>query len=174
MRLPLRSSSSLSIVLALAFSPCAQAQSAETELKSAKQPQVDARLSSVLDAAAVSYAVLDTGDLEVLAALADGRRQRVILRSKTHAYRQEEWREVYSIAHELPEGSAPAPALLERLLVDNDSLSLGAWSLAGGRITLALRLPARSSPLRVVEAIDFTAEVADALERELGGAEDTR
>lgn len=164
----------LSLALALALSPPARAESIETELKSAKQPRVDERLSSVLDAAAVAYSVLDSGDIEVLAALVDGRRQRVILRSKTHAYRQEEWREVYSIAHALPEGSSASPALLERLLADNDTLSLGAWSVVNGRITLALRLPARSSPLRVVEAIDFTAEVADALERELGGDPDAR
>lgn len=164
----------LSLTLALIFSPAVNAQSAETDLKAAKQPQVDARLSSVLDAADVRYTALDSGDLEVLAALPDGRRQRVILRSQTHTYRREEWREVYAIAHELPTDSTPPPALLERLLLDNDSLALGAWSVARGRISLTLRLPARSSPLRVVEAIDFAAEVADALERELEGDQDQR
>ncbi|MBE5314274.1 MAG: hypothetical protein H4O13_02610 [Xanthomonadales bacterium] len=164
----------LSFSLALIFSPAAGAQSTETDLKSAKQPQVDARLSSVLDATDVRYTALESGDLEVLAALPDGRRQRVILRSSTHAYRREEWREVYSIAHELPTDSTPPPALLERLLVDNDTLVLGAWSVARGRVALVTRLPARSSPLRVVEAIDFVAEVADALERELEGDLDQR
>lgn len=140
----------------------------ETALKASKQVQPDLRLSSALDAAGIAYATLQSGDLQVRARLADGRHQSVVLRSQTHAYRREEWREIYAIAHSIDDEAPLDAALARRLLAANDTLVMGAWSFDNPRVTLIVRLPARSSPLRVAEAIDFVAEVADGLELELG------
>lgn len=145
----------------------AQAQQ-ETALKASKQTQPDLRLSSALDAAGIAYTVLQSGDLQVRARLADERHQSVVLRSQTHAYRREEWRELYAIAHRIDDEASLDAALARRLLAANDSLVMGAWSFDNQRVALIVRLPARSSPLRVAEAIDFVAEVADGLELELG------
>lgn len=140
----------------------------EAELKSAKTAEPDARLSAALDAAGIRYSVRASGDLQVTAALAGERSQSIILRSQTHAYRSEEWREVYSVAHRIDEDATLDAALAQRLLDANNTLVMGAWAMDRGKITLIVRLPARSSPLRLVEAIDFIAEVADGLEAELG------
>lgn len=158
----------LALILALA-SPAAALALAEDEsgLKAAKQAQPDLRLTAALDAAGMAYSVLDSGDLQVRVGLAEERSQTVMLRSQTHAYRSEEWREVYSIAHSLAENAPLDSELGRRLLAANDTLVMGAWSVANDQVTLIVRLPARSSPLRLVEAIDFVAEVADGLEREL-------
>jgi hypothetical protein len=154
------------LILALAFCAPALAQD-ESSLKAAKQPQTDLRLTAALDAAGIAYSVLESGDLQVRAGLADERTQTVVLRSKTHAYRSEEWREVYSIAHRLTDDAPVDAELARRLLAANDTLVMGAWSVANSQVALIVRLPARSSPLRLVEAIDFIAEVADGLEGEL-------
>lgn len=156
----------LALLLALGSSALAHAQD-ESGLKAAKQTQPDLRLTAALDAASMAYSVLDSGDLQVRVRLADERTQTVILRSQTHAYRSEEWREVYSIAHRFAENTPLPPELARRLLAANDTLVMGAWSVANEQVTLIVRLPARSSPLRLVEAIDFVADVADGLEHEL-------
>lgn len=161
----------LSVCAALVSLACTELRAQpqhETELKASKQVRPDLRLSSTLDAAGIAYTLLQSGDLQVRAGLADGRYQSVVLRSQTHAYRREEWREIYAIAHRTDDQASLDPELARRLLAANDTLVMGAWSFDDPHVTLIVRLPARSSPLRVAEAIDFVAEVADGLELELG------
>lgn len=161
---PLLTRLCLSLLLGLA--PQAHGQE-EADLKSAKSPRPDPRLSAALDAAGIRYSVQSSGDLQVAATLGNERTQSIVLRSQTHAYRNEEWREVYSVAHRIDEDAPLDAALARRLLDANNTLVMGAWGMDRGKLTLIVRLPARSSPLRLVDAIDFVAEVADTLEAEL-------
>ena len=127
-----------------------EAEVDEAELKGAKAMQVDTRLRAAVDAAG----------------------QSVTLQSRTLRYEVGEQRDVYSLAHRFDGEEALDPALLQRLLGENNTFTLGFWALQDRHLYAIARIPARASPLQVREAVRFVAEVADDLERELSGDAD--
>lgn len=144
----------------------------EAELKGAKATQVDTRLRAAVDAAGLSYEINAKADLQLVIEYDDGRSQSVTLQSRTLRYDVGEQRDVYSLAHRFGEDETLDPALLQRLLGENNTFTLGFWALQDRHLYAIARIPARASPLQVREAVRFVAEVADELERELSGDAD--
>lgn len=149
-----------------------EATADEGELKEAKAARVDTRLRAAVDAAGLSYDINARADLQLVIEYDDGRSQSVTLQSTTLRYDVGEQRDVYSLAHRFGEDETLDPALLQRLLGENNTFTLGFWALQDRHLYAIARIPARASPLQVREAVRFVAEVADELERELSGDAD--
>lgn len=163
----------LSLLLFASSVPAQEdAASDEAALKEAKTPRVDGRLRAVVEAAGLRYDINDKAELQLVIEYDSGRSQGVSLQSKTLRYDVGEQRDIYSLAHRFGEDETPDPALLQRLLGENNTFTLGFWALQDRNLYVIARIPARASPLQVKEAVYFVAEVADGLERELSADTD--
>jgi hypothetical protein len=148
-------------VLFLLLPPLALAQGASS----------DRRVQKLLDSRKLAYEVDAQGDFRVTFSLPDGRSQMAIVRSAVTTYGTLSVREVVSAGYRSPDMTLSAE-VANRLLELNASSKLGAWTRQGPMALLVTRIPADADARALVDAIEFTASAADAIERELAAGKD--
>lgn len=130
--------------------------------------KVDKRVTDALDAEDMNYTVQDNGEVSVTIQWnEDGRSQGVRIQSKTFSWKQNEYRDVYSIAFKTDGSGEVERALANRLLEENNSSTLGFWAKQDDTVFSIVRVPAKATPSQLHEAISFAAEKADEMEKEL-------
>jgi hypothetical protein len=142
-------------------------------------PAADPRIAAELKALNDKFEITDDRDYRLVFEIGDGQRtQLVIVNSNTEFFDKVEIRDVWSTALLV---SAPLDAALaERLLKANDTLKLGAWRVwpaqskgdsAQAYIVFAAQIDANASQEMLAAALAMVAQTADALEKEITGAD---
>lgn len=130
--------------------------------------QPDRALQKLLDKGKVRYTLDESGSFKVTYDVGGGRTQLVYVRSTTASFGALKLRDVLSIGHAVAEAELPAP-LARRMLSDSAETKLGGWTLQGRHLVYMSKIPADSDLRRLLDALSFTATVADRLEQELSG-----
>ena len=128
----------------------------------------DRALQKLLDKGKVKYTLDEAGTFKVTYDVGNGRTQLVYVRSTTASFGTLKFRDVLSIGHAIPEADLPAD-LARRMLRDSAETKLGGWTLQGRHLVYMSKVPADSDLRRLLDALSFTATVADRVEKELSG-----
>jgi hypothetical protein len=133
----------------------------------------DMRVTDALDSEDMKYTVQDNGEVSVTIQWnEDGRSQGVRVQSKTFSWKQNEFRDVYSIAFKTDGSKLVEQALANRLLDESNSSTLGLWGKQDDTVYSIVRVPAKATPSQLHEAISFAAEKADEMEKEILGTDE--
>ena len=133
----------------------------------------DPRVTSALDSEDMKYTVQDNGEVSVTIQWnEDGRSQGVRIQSKSFSWKQNEFRDVYSIAFKTDDSRLIDHALANRLLDENNTSTLGFWGKQDDTVYNIVRVPAKATPSQLHEAISFAAEKADEMEKEILGTDE--
>jgi hypothetical protein len=133
----------------------------------------DKRVTDALDSEDMNYTVQDNGEVSVTIQWnEDGRSQGVRVQSKTFSWKQNEFRDVYSIAFKTDGSKLIEQALANRLLDESNASTLGFWGKQDDTVYSIVRVPAKATPSQLHEAISFAAEKADEMEKEILGTDE--
>lgn len=133
----------------------------------------DKRVIDALESEDMNYTAQDNGEVSVTIQWnEDGRSQGVRVQSKTFSWKQNEYRDVYSIAFKTDGSKLVERALANRLLDENNSSTLGFWAKQDDTVYSIVRMPAKATPSQLHEAISFAAEKADEMEKEILGTDE--
>jgi hypothetical protein len=134
----------------------------------AQSVQPDPRIKELLGKARLEYQYDENAGFKLINRFASGRLQAIFIDSRTQTVGDLEVRRIWSIAHM---GDSLDAALLRRLMVDNQNLKLGRWSIAqvNGKesaiFSTTLEADARLGAL--LSHLSIVAGSADELERSL-------
>jgi len=135
----------------------------------AQSSQPDPRIKDLLGKARLEYQYDANAGFKLINRFASGRLQAIFIESKTLTVGDMEVRRIWSIAHM---ADSLDPALPRRLLVDNQTLKVGRWSMAevNGResVIFSATLPADARLGEMLGYLSIVASSADELEQELG------
>ena len=136
----------------------------------------DPRVRDILEQEKIPYIITNKGNFAIERKVGKtGRTQIVYISSDTDKPQNIEWREIYTYGQRIT--ATVDPKLAQKLLDSNSRLILGAWEIdqdpgKAGYAVFSVKVPVSSSPEALVDAIDVSASVADALEKETTGKDE--
>lgn len=132
-------------------------------------PSVEKRLND----RGVTFEVDDDGDYRVLYSYeGEGRSQLAFVRAQTETTRSFVVREVWAAAANVEKDGISGAKALE-LLADSRTNKLGSWEIDGKTLLFVIKLPDDVSAATLQAALETVAAVADDMEIELTGGNDT-
>lgn len=132
----------------------------------------DLRVKRIVDERGLKYIVDDDDDFRIVYEYDDGRTQVGFIRSATETFRDVEVREIWSYAYESDGDELPAE-VANRLLTDTFENKMGAWARDKRFALYVTQVPADADTGTLMAAVDFTLQVADDMEKEFTGDDDT-
>lgn len=137
--------------------------------------KADPRVAHQLDNLGVSYTATKAGNFSIEKDQDGGRTQTVYIMSKTETYGGLEIREVWSNAGSFE--AEPSTEDMLKLLEDNNTEKIGAWSLEssddGSYLAyFSIKVPTYIKDDDLGETLDFAATVADKMEASLFDTDD--
>ena len=134
--------------------------------------KADPRVAKALDRLGLKYSATSEGNYSLVYDLDGGRRQTVYIMSRTEKYDGLEIREIWSNAGTLCD--KPSYAEMLKLLEDNNTEKMGAWSLEADDdgcylAYFAIRVPIDMKDSDLSSMMEFAAAVADEMEASLFG-----
>lgn len=151
--------------LTLLLTPLAYAQVGGKVLQS------DERIQALLEEKDIKYSVDSDGDFKVEFEMNGGRSQLAFILSKTNEYGNFEIREIQAYGYKAENGIFP-PNVLKRLLEDSFTKKLGGWAIVDDYALFITRIAASSDAESLWNALIFTLEAADEMEKEFTGDRD--
>ena len=136
--------------------------------------KADPRLVRALKAAGYKFEEIEGGALlRIYEEFPDGRSQQVLIMSQTQKTGALETRKIWSTA--MKSEDAPSKDVANKLLMDTDKTPFGAWELVkwadGYRVLFVTAIHADLSPDGLRAVIGLVGSKADAMEKELSGAD---
>jgi hypothetical protein len=132
----------------------------------------DPMVRRMLDAKGTPFEVDEDGDYKILVSYkSEGRTQVVYVRSAVETWGKQRVREVWSYAYEAP-STTFSSLVANRLLDASNQIKLGSWVKQKNRALMIVKIDAEASADELDTAIDFAAEVADEMEKELTDGKD--
>jgi hypothetical protein len=139
---------------------------------SASAGTADPIVKRMLDAKGTPYEVDEDGDYKILVSYkGEGRTQLVYVRSAVETWGKQRVREVWSYAYESPSDQFSS-LVANRLLQASNDVKLGSWVKQKNRALMIVKIDAEAGADELDNAIDFAAEVADEMEKELTDGKD--
>jgi hypothetical protein len=136
----------------------------------------DPRVRNILEQEKIPYIITNKGNFAVEQKVGKaGRTQIIYISSETDKPQDTEWREIYTYGQRV--AATVDPKLAQKLLNSNARLVLGAWEIdqepgKAGYAVFSVKVPVGPSSEALVDAIDVSASVADALEKETTGKDE--
>ncbi len=150
------------------------AQPTDAKLATADRA-ADERLVHFFEGRSYKFQKLDNGQYRTQLETNDGRSQMVFINRRTVSYGSHEVREIYSLAYSSTK--APSAEQLARLMRENAKQKFGSWEYdvdaATGThlIYFSANVAATASDDALNEMVEYVVWVADAMEKELFGAD---
>ena len=139
--------------------------------RAAEGPVADPAVRKQLDALQVKYQVDEDGDYKMTFEVANGRTQMVFVRSPVETSGSHRIREIWSpgLKYSTPELDAK---VANRLLENSAEVIMGGWVRHKSMAMFVVKIPEKSTPEELRDAIESAAACADAIELELTSRDD--
>ncbi|MDX2127451.1 MAG: hypothetical protein SFU91_00260 [Chloroherpetonaceae bacterium] len=134
----------------------------------------DERIRRQLEGRGLKFSMTTTNDFKMQYETTDGRTQLIFINSKTEKYKNFEVREIWSPAYKFTD---QVPAIVaNRLLSNSYDKILGGWqthTFGGSKLaSFAVKAAAELEVEDLINIIESVVKTADAMEKELSGADD--